>query len=137
MKASKIPGRIANKVFIPNNHRNYENAMTAYNDSEVVLTISKPSKSRTIPQNDYLWAVPYKMIADETGSDTESVHHAMRDMFLKEEGGTIAKVSSTTKLTTIQFNEYVDNIIRWAAEFLGLFIPLPNENEMWKTLEQR
>jgi len=131
VKSAKVPGKITDLKFIPNNPKNMENALSAYNGKEVVITITKPKTTRTLPQNAYLFGVVYTMIANETGSDTESTHHYMADMFLKELGGTIPKVQSTTKLTTAEFQVYVDKIIQWAAEFLGLYIPLPLEEEMW------
>lgn len=131
MKQIRIPGRIQAREFIPKNQRNFDNAMTVFDGKEVVLIVAKKTNERTRPQNNYLWSVPYKMIADETGSDQESVHHEMANMFLREHGGTIPKVKSTTKLSTIEFNEYIDNVIRWAASFLELYVPLPNEKEMW------
>lgn len=137
MKKIRIPGRIESSQFIPDNPRNWNNAMAAFNGKHVVVYIGKPTKDRTLPQNSYLWGVPYKIIAEETGSDVDSVHYEMVGMFLRESGGTIPRIKSTTKLSTIEFNEYVDRIIRWAAEFLGLYIPLPNEEEMWKSYESR
>jgi len=36
-------------------------------------------------------------------------------------------IGSTTKLNTIKFNEYIDNIRQWSLEYLGQDIPEPNE----------
>jgi hypothetical protein len=132
MKAIKLPAKIKGKKLIPANTRNYENALSLYEGLEVVITIAKPTKSRTNPQNAYLWAVPYRMISDETGNDIDSVHHYMAGMFLSEKtSGLIDQVKSTTRLTTVEFSEYIEKIIQWAAEFLNLYIELPNEKEMW------
>lgn len=131
MKKIQLPGKIANGSFIPQSQRNMDNAMQILEGQNVVVTIEKPSKQRTNPQNAYLWGVPYKMIADETGDDVDSVHHAMTEMFLTEPGNVVKKVKSTTKLSTVEFNEYVEKIIRWAAQFLGLYVPLPQEEQMW------
>ena len=130
MKA-KIPGKIKDGVFIPQYSRNWQNALSIHEGKDVIITIEKPSKQRSNPQNNYLWGVPYKMIADYTGDDIDSVHHAMAEMFLTSPGNVVKKVQSTTKLSTVEFNEYVEKIIRWAAEFLSLYIELPNEKEMW------
>jgi hypothetical protein len=34
---------------------------------------------------------------------------------------------STKKLTTVEFEEYLERVRRWAASFLSLYVPLPNE----------
>lgn len=116
----------------PHVKRNIQNLLCTLDGERVEITIAKPTKKRSNQQNSYLWGVPYALIAEHTGMDADSVHHEMRGMFLKQKGnGPINKVKSTTKLTTAEFNAYVDSIIRWAAEFLGLYIPLPNEEEMW------
>jgi hypothetical protein len=132
MKPIKLPAKIQGKKLIPASARNYDNALSLYDGQDVIVTIAKPTKSRTNPQNSYLWAVPYRMIADETGNDIDSVHHYMAGMFLSEKtSGPIDRVQSTTKLTTVEFSEYIDHIIQWAAEFLNLYIALPNEKQMW------
>ena len=127
----KIPGKVHGGTFTPSNERNWNNALLIHEGKDVVVTIEKPTKNRSNPQNSYLWAVPYKIIADETGDDAKSVHHAMAEMFLSSPGNVVKKVKSTTKLSTVEFNEYVDNVIKWAAMFLGVYIPLPNEEQMW------
>ena len=135
MKSIKLPATIANGGIIPENMRNYINAMKIYDGQKVVIMIAKPTKDRTLPQNKYLWSVPYKMISDETGNDVDSVHHYMAGMFLAHKtAGPIPAVRSTTTLTTVEFSEYIEVIIRWAAEFLNLYIPLPNEDELWSGL---
>ena len=136
MKA-KIKGKIEHGIFYPNSMRNYQNALLAMEGKEVEFTIGPITKTRTNPQNSYLWGVPYKIISEYTGDDTESIHNYLRNEFLSEPGNTVPKVKSTSKLSTTEFNQYVDNIIRWAAEFLGLYIPLPMEEEMWGDAKRR
>lgn len=112
--------------------RNLQNLMRSLNGQNVWISIEKQTKNRTIPQNAYLWGVVYAEIAKETDNDVESVHHAMKDMFLKTyTEGPIPKVQSTSKLSTVDFMRYVENIIKWAGEFLCMYIEMPNETAMW------
>lgn len=59
-------------------------------------------------------------------------HEVMKNLFLKktykndETGQVITIVGSTTDLTTVEFNEYLDEIIEWAAEYLSISIPPPS-----------
>lgn len=63
----------------------------------------------------------------------EDAHEVLKYLFLKkvipneETGEVIETLGTTTKLSTTEFNEYIDQIIQWAAEYLSIQIPLPNE----------
>ena len=102
------------------------------------MLITREHGIRSNQQNKYLWAVVYKMIGDEIGEDdSEVIHGQMAMMFYckkikiwDEESGETkeARIPETTSgMTTIQFEEYAEKIRRWAAQFLGISIPLPNE----------
>ncbi len=73
------------------------------------------------------------MIADFCGYETtEACHEALKAKFLGEEIDQygLKHVKSTTGLDTTEFIEaYTEPIKRWAAEFLGLPIPDPNQVE--------
>ena len=109
-----------------------EVASTFKDDAIVDVIIEKQSKNRSNRQNKYLWAVCYKLIADHTGYTDEEIHEILKYKFLRKHftvgdeqydvGGT------TTKLTTVEFEEYTEKIRRWGAT-LSINIPLPNENE--------
>ena len=132
MKQIKLPAKIKEGKLIFASMRNLGNALSLHEGKDVVITIARPTKDRTPPQNRYLWKVPYKMIAEETGDDVDSIHHYLTRMFLSEKtSGPIPIVRSTTKLTTKEFMTYVDNILKWAAEFLNIYIPLPSEDEYY------
>jgi hypothetical protein len=131
MKQIKISGKIAKNEFLPDSAKNFQNALRLYEGKNVVVTIAPPTKERSTPQNGYLFGVVYKEIALDTGSTVEDVHDAMKDMFLSDHKRPIPHIRSTTKLTTVEFNEYFENIIHWAASYLGLYIELPNEMSMW------
>lgn len=112
-------------------------------ESEIDVIVRKKTRQRSMPQNDYYWGVIISMICEETGSDRDSVHEFCRRAFLRKSNGAITvadfhdvaldpkdSVPSTTELTTSQFSEYHESIKRWAAQFLSIFIPDPNEQVM-------
>lgn len=94
---------------------------------EVELTVKPPIKHRSSPENRYYWSVIIQMISDETGASPEDVHQEMKRMFLRVGGEKIPITKSTTELSTTEFEDYVSKIRMWAASFLNLTIPLPNE----------
>ena len=133
----KIPAKIevidgkAKPILTTYNRKNLDNLMLTLADKNVWISIEKQTKNRSIPQNSYLWGVVYKIICEHTGDDDESFHHWARGKFLSVTGGAVPKIKSTTKLSPKEFMEYVDKIIKWAAEFDGIYIPFPNEEELW------
>jgi len=100
-----------------------------------------PRKVRSLQQNAYYWEVVCDMVMEglrDAGYDEvqtpDDAHEVMKAKFLKryivnhQTGEMIEKDGSTASLTTIEFSEYIDRVLQWAAEYLGIVIPLPNEN---------
>lgn len=122
-------------------------------DSVLVVRIESEEKRRTQQQNRYLWGVVYKTIVDndpgffgneetvealrEAGlTMQDAVHEYCKRLFLRGEtlwlevdaegnGADFCVQKSTRKLSRKEFNEYVENIRRWSAEGLRVFIPDP------------
>ena len=103
----------------------------------VFISIERETNNRTSKQNAYLWAGPYRVISDCTGFTPDEVHEMMKAKFnrrfkevVNKQTGEVEEIEfagSTTKMTTVEFSEYVEKIIAWASEFLGVVIPLPGE----------
>jgi hypothetical protein len=129
------PGRVADGKLEIDNRADFANAVRAEfegHDCSVNITVSSAARTRTNRQNAYLWAIPYKLLADYTGYSTEEVHEICKRKFLARHyeiaGEDIDATATTTKLTTIEFSEYAEAIRLWGAN-LGLNIPEPNEGE--------
>lgn len=90
------------------------------------LSLKKETKIRSSPQNKYLWGVVIPIVGKELGYTPEETHEALKWEFLKVDG-LIPKVRSTADLTTVEFEAYLDQIKIWAATFLGVYIPDPNQ----------
>ena len=90
----------------------------------VEVIVRKETKTRTSQQNRYLFGVVYAIISDCTGYDPEQVHDAMKVKFASQhlDNGLVI-TERTSKMTTERMTQYIDDIKRWAAEFLGLYIP--------------
>ena len=117
------------------NQQEFTAQVQKFEGCAVQLSLSK-GKTRTSQQNRFLFGVCYKLIADYLGESPDTIHEILKAKFLhrtKEitnretsETETIEYAGSTTKLTTIEFGEYVENIQRWASEFLSVIIPDPD-----------
>lgn len=105
--------------------------LAQFSAGEVVqVSIQKPKKRATDPQRRYYWAVIVTMISDEIGDDKESVHLSLREKFLSvETDNGLKRIRSTEELTTVEREEYHEQVRRWAAQWLSMYIPLPNEVE--------
>jgi hypothetical protein len=98
---------------------------------EVVLRKQKTSRSNN--QNSYYWGVVLELLTC-TGYTAEEMHEIMKYKFLQtikiipDKKG-MPYIKSTTKLNTIEMEEYLEKIRRFASMELNCFIPLPNEVE--------
>jgi hypothetical protein len=98
----------------------------------VEVVIRKERKDRSLRQNSYYWGIAIQMIADHTGYEPDEVHEALKLKFLgrHDREYNLWKVTSTTKLSAEEFAAYLNRIVRWAAEFLKVYIPDPSQAEV-------
>src|SRR3990167_399857 len=101
---------------------------------DIRITLSQPTKGRSLNQNAYMWGVVYEMIASETGHSTEEIHEYMKAMFLPRHFIRLGKgnkeqqlTKSTTTLSTFEMEEYLEKVRAFAAMELSIRIPLPHE----------
>lgn len=127
-------------------------------DSVLVVRIETEEKKRTQRQNRYLWGVVYKTIVDNDpgffgNEETEAllknarlsmadvIHEFCKQCFLPPVhvavGEGMVLSPSTTRMTRREFNAYVEDIRRWAADSLQVFIPDPAacgyEDLVWRS----
>lgn len=115
------------KLLYPQYYHDWVAKFTEGADVDVI--VRKHKKQRSIPQNNYLWGVVYKLISDYTGMTVEEVHEHCKWKFLRKRVKRLHTTKSTTNLSTLEFNEYIDKIVFWAGEKLECFIPSPNSVE--------
>ena len=97
------------------------------------LIIERAKDNRTIsdPLRRYYFAVVATMIAEETGHSRDSVHEALKRKILGyvDERTGLEMVPSVfsdgSRLTVGEKKAFVDEVRRWAADFLNLWIPEP------------
>jgi hypothetical protein len=105
-------------------------------DGSYVVELKK-NKKRSNPQNAYYWSCIIPLVTDglknlgHTWSE-EDTHEVLKGLFLKRKkelpnGEIVETVGSTRKLTTEEFNEYIEQIAQFAASYLSLTIPAPGE----------
>lgn len=103
-------GRVEQGRFRANDTSGWADVFLHFEGREVLVSVQRKVKKRSNPQNDYLFGVVYKLIADHIGETTDTVHDLMKvrfNSFVKiVDGRKIRIPRSTAKLTTAQFQEY-------------------------------
>lgn len=101
--------------------------------NEVAITIEPWKSTTSNPQYKYYYGVVLELIFNHTGMDKESLDAILKSKFCYEwetlGGELVKRPISKTRLTTEQFSAFLEQVVRWAAEFLDLVIPDPNEAE--------
>ena len=129
----KLPKRVRKEV------------LSRFNGHNIIVTFERKRKTRSNPQNSYYQGVVLPEIVlgmIELGNelqlgnkeDHESVHLFLKDRFLQNgkdfllKDGLIETGSSSTKYcTTTEFMTYLDDVVKFASEYLNISIPEPNE----------
>ncbi len=94
----------------------------------VEIVVRRMRSQRSLQQNAFYWGVIIEILAAHFGYEPQEMHEALKFKFLRIHENELPTVRSTTKLSTKEFGEYVDRVIRWAAQN-NVYIPLPNECE--------
>jgi len=105
--------------------------------SGFVEIIIRLAGKRSSPQNRYYWGAMLPIVKDGLKAvgiemSKEQTHELLKFKFLKREfittdGDILQSVCSTTELSTKEFNEYIESIQIWSAEYLNVNIPDPNQ----------
>lgn len=123
-------GTVKNGKFIPDDRADFVHDFYRHEGKRITVTIERYKKKRSDNQNRYMWGVVYKLISVHTGYTPEEVNEAMKWKFLRIHKDNLPDTVKSSKFTnSAEFEEYMENIRRWASVYLGLYIPLPNECE--------
>ena len=111
-------------------------------NGKYAVTIKRAGK-RSIQQNRYYFGVVVEMIQEKVNSygdnfSKEDIHDWLKEKFNYKEvvfknTGELEKIpQSTTKLNTVEFEEYLEKVKHYAATSLDLIIPDPgSQSSIW------
>lgn len=147
----QYPAKIVSGVLKIIHRENFDKEIKATKDMYVKVTIEKQKKKRSNPQNRYYWGVVIPMLKEKFKDlghhlDSEETHDFVKHKFSRvelvsiETGDILESVKGTSKMTTTEFMDYVVVIREWAAIYMNLRIPDPNEqflNELRNDTETR
>lgn len=131
-----VIGRVEKGVFIPKDAEKFRAAFRCHEGKDVEFTPVRHRVTRSLKQNKYYWKVIVLLVADAMGDDDPEAVHAVLKNECNYEIRTFGKGAdrkeyryplSTADLSTVEFEAYTERCRRFAAEFFGIYIPLPNE----------
>lgn len=101
---------------------------------EVKVAKYKVVQKRSLDQNAWIWGVAYPLLAETLGYDKDEIpdmHYALIarcfGTHVDERLGTELPNKRSSKLTTAEFSEYMEWLVRFAAKEFSCVIPLPDE----------
>ncbi|MCE9567641.1 MAG: hypothetical protein K8U57_37040 [Planctomycetes bacterium] len=115
-------------------------AIRGFNGKRVIVSVKEQKRKRSNNQNAYMWGVVIKSITDAFRDAGNSVDMDDVFLFLKAEvwktkqvfvtpdGQVLHGLGSSRNWTTMEMEARLEQARAWAAEYLGISIPLPNEH---------
>ena len=126
IKDGKKKLRIGNEGF-------FQHHLQKFPEGKVVwITLDTRAPKRSNQQNAYYWLC-LREISLNTGLEETDIHEYLKGRYLPKQTITIAGDSaiippSTTKLSKLEFGEYMEKVIQFAAD-QGILLPDPS---IWK-----
>lgn len=113
----------------------------------VKITITKQVRRRSMKQNGYYWSVVVPAVVELFADNGTVISDDDAHDYLRQHVGGITKhvcsphgdlvsiPASTTELSTMEFETYLDAIRAWAMQF-NKVIPMPNEDITQEIVEE-
>jgi hypothetical protein len=130
-------------VFVLENQRQFRAAVAEkFKGRTVTVTVARETRKRSLAQNAWLWGVALPLIAEYLGYDHHE-HERLHYDLLSVRFGTVAVAplvdgaqprivpkKTSSELTTAEFTEYMEWLLRFAADKWGVVLPLPDERQI-------
>lgn len=129
VSSGKLPAHIASTI---------KDVLQRMEGQRISITLAKAKKKRSSRQNAFYYGVVVPMVKGLFAAGGDTVSDEFVHRYLKAEiggyirviklpdGGKRYDVDSSTKLTTQDWEDWMEKIRAWAAQY-DLQIPLPNE----------
>lgn len=127
-------GRVSRGAFVPDSPESYRLWMASFkSDAPVEVIVRKKRRQKSIRQQNYYRGYVCKILGDHLGYTPDEMHQCLQaEFFVYENDNGMKYIRSTKKSdwTTVEWEEKVDEIIRWAAEFHGVVLLRPDEIDL-------
>lgn len=131
-------GKVTDRVKIYRSDEMQRMIVANFAGKDIELTIQRKRRRRSLEQNAYYFGVVVPIVCaglQDAGYRVtrEVTHEFLKATFYKKElvnestGEVLQTVGSTSEMSTVEMMDYFQEITQWAAEFLNVQIPAPNE----------
>ena len=101
------------------------------------IIVKKFKETKSDPLRKYYFGVVMKLLSEETGYTKDEMHDAMKAKFASTYGENDLLIiqsvfSNKSKMSIEDKQDFIEQVKRWAATYLSLYIPDPNEVEYKK-----
>lgn len=126
----EYPVEIKAGVLTGFNRAEFDKEVTGLNGF-YVIQLRKRKRRRTNNQNRVQWWY-FTEIAKETGhtpSRIKAICQAkflLRDEVNEETGEVLPYIMDTSELTTLEHNDFMEDVRQWAFDYFGMVLPLPD-----------
>jgi len=124
----KFSGKIEKGRLILDNPTEFQRYVRMFDNKKIQLILRKFKTSRTNEQNKLYWFY-LDFIGKEIGEEAENLHSTFKAMFLADRTKKLPIVRSTTGLTTTEFTNFIEKIVRCVAE-IGIVLPEPEKVDL-------
>tara|TARA_R110000824_G_scaffold178819_1_gene358732 strand:+ start:166 stop:519 length:354 start_codon:yes stop_codon:yes gene_type:complete len=107
----RFPCKVENGKLVILNRSEFDSIIADLNGDYYIEIVE--TGVRSSQQNNYYWKI-VDMLAEELGYTRNEMHGAIKDHF---------EIRTTKTLTTKEFSQFIERIIRWSAIDLGVMIP--------------
>ena|SRR3990167_333496 len=135
-------GKIKDGKLIIEHRQYFDMLLSEFEEGDVSITISQVKNTRSAKMNRYYFGVVIASLVKYFNEemtfgdkvDAETVHEIFKVKYLNKgtatmpDGQILQLSATTTSLSNTEFIEYWENVIAWAAQYVGVIIPLPNED---------
>jgi len=105
-------------------------------DQPIQLVLQRRKSQRSLDQNAWAFGVAYPIIAEALGYDAHEIDDLHYALVAKWGGehfdtrlGAMLPNKRSSKLSTTEYSEYMEWLVRYAAQELGgILVPLPGES---------
>ena len=108
-------GKVINGKLIFDNKQDFLDEISKI-DGDICIHLKQLEKKKSSKQNNYYWSGIINKLGKHLGYTPEEMHKVLKQHF---------NITSTKHLTQDEFQDYLDRIIRWAAQDLQYPLPDP------------
>jgi hypothetical protein len=120
MRAPIFRGTVLKGSLKLDNRNGFKELIESLEGKRIEIVLRERTGNRTERQSAYYFSVVVQMIADYLGYTKAECHETLKKQF---------NIKTTTKLTTKEFQEYIDTVVRFAAQEFHVNIPDPESVE--------